>query len=110
MYHTYYVIICCFFFFFKQKTAYEMLRSLVGSEMCIRDRSKIIGGGDGSGNGDQSVRLSFGWLMLAVFLLAAEVVIDLNDWAAAPEHAQKPEQVKQEVEESLHKRQQTNNV
>ena len=26
-------------FFFKQKTAYEMLRSLVGSEMCIRDRS-----------------------------------------------------------------------
>src|SRR5674536_133491 len=34
---------CCFlgfvFFFFKQKTAYEMLRSLVGSEMCIRDRS-----------------------------------------------------------------------
>ena len=29
-----------FFFFFKQKTAYEMLRSLVGSEMCIRDRSR----------------------------------------------------------------------
>eukprot|EP00658_Telonema_sp_P-2_P030232 TRINITY_DN22870_c0_g1_i1.p1 TRINITY_DN22870_c0_g1~~TRINITY_DN22870_c0_g1_i1.p1 ORF type:complete len:326 (+),score=49.87 TRINITY_DN22870_c0_g1_i1:79-1056(+) len=27
-----------YFFFFKQKTAYEMLRSLVGSEMCIRDR------------------------------------------------------------------------
>ena len=26
-------------FFFKQKTAYEVLRSLVGSEMCIRDRS-----------------------------------------------------------------------
>ncbi len=25
-----------FFFFFKQKTAYELLRSLVGSEMCIR--------------------------------------------------------------------------
>ena len=25
-------------FFFMQKTAYEMLRSLVGSEMCIRDR------------------------------------------------------------------------
>eukprot|EP00658_Telonema_sp_P-2_P075970 TRINITY_DN6583_c0_g1_i9.p1 TRINITY_DN6583_c0_g1~~TRINITY_DN6583_c0_g1_i9.p1 ORF type:complete len:153 (-),score=32.45 TRINITY_DN6583_c0_g1_i9:66-524(-) len=32
------MIILCFFFFFKQKTAYEMLRSLVGSEMCIRDR------------------------------------------------------------------------
>eukprot|EP01015_Nassula_variabilis_P025805 TRINITY_DN507_c0_g1_i2.p1 TRINITY_DN507_c0_g1~~TRINITY_DN507_c0_g1_i2.p1 ORF type:complete len:127 (+),score=65.69 TRINITY_DN507_c0_g1_i2:73-453(+) len=29
------------FFFFKQKTAYEMLRSLVGSEMCIRDRNQI---------------------------------------------------------------------
>eukprot|EP00658_Telonema_sp_P-2_P030056 TRINITY_DN22769_c0_g1_i2.p1 TRINITY_DN22769_c0_g1~~TRINITY_DN22769_c0_g1_i2.p1 ORF type:complete len:103 (+),score=14.32 TRINITY_DN22769_c0_g1_i2:4-312(+) len=27
-------------FFFKQKTAYEMLRSLVGSEMCIRDRPR----------------------------------------------------------------------
>ena len=29
------------FFFFKQKTAYEMLRSLVGSEMCIRDRGLL---------------------------------------------------------------------
>ena len=29
------------FFFFKQKTAYEMLRSLVGSEMCIRDRHRV---------------------------------------------------------------------
>ncbi len=27
----------CFFFFFKQKTEYEMLRSLVGSEVYIRD-------------------------------------------------------------------------
>ena len=26
-----------FIFFFTQKTAYELLRSLVGSEMCIRD-------------------------------------------------------------------------
>ena len=32
------VVTYLFFFFFKQKTAYEMLRSLVGSEMCIRDR------------------------------------------------------------------------
>ncbi|CUX73874.1 hypothetical protein BN3589_03088 [Clostridium sp. C105KSO14] len=30
------------FFFFKQKTAYEMLRSLVGSEMCIRDRAMTV--------------------------------------------------------------------
>ena len=31
---------CCISlcFFFKQKTAYEMLRSRVGAEMCIRDR------------------------------------------------------------------------
>eukprot|EP00825_Cyclidium_porcatum_P033870 TRINITY_DN357_c0_g1_i4.p9 TRINITY_DN357_c0_g1~~TRINITY_DN357_c0_g1_i4.p9 ORF type:complete len:167 (-),score=9.03 TRINITY_DN357_c0_g1_i4:3806-4306(-) len=29
---------CSFFFFFKQKTAYEIMPSLVGSEMCIRDR------------------------------------------------------------------------
>ncbi len=29
-----------YFFFFKQKTAYEMSASLVGSEMCIRDRTQ----------------------------------------------------------------------
>ena len=36
-------VFCLFFsfFFFKQKTAYEMLRSLVGSEMCIRDRCPL---------------------------------------------------------------------
>ena len=33
----YYVV---FFFFFEQKTSYELLRSLVGSEMCIRDRAQ----------------------------------------------------------------------
>eukprot|EP00658_Telonema_sp_P-2_P045848 TRINITY_DN33869_c0_g1_i2.p2 TRINITY_DN33869_c0_g1~~TRINITY_DN33869_c0_g1_i2.p2 ORF type:complete len:126 (+),score=14.61 TRINITY_DN33869_c0_g1_i2:5-382(+) len=33
-----YMFLLMVFFFFKQKTAYEMLRSLVGSEMCIRDR------------------------------------------------------------------------
>ena len=38
-------------FFFKQKTAYEMLRSLVGSEMCIRDRLGGVRGFDrGSGH------------------------------------------------------------
>eukprot|EP00831_Metopus_contortus_P080222 TRINITY_DN8163_c0_g2_i1.p1 TRINITY_DN8163_c0_g2~~TRINITY_DN8163_c0_g2_i1.p1 ORF type:complete len:204 (+),score=38.66 TRINITY_DN8163_c0_g2_i1:18-629(+) len=31
-----------FFFFFKQKTAYEMQRGLVGSEMCIRDRVSTV--------------------------------------------------------------------
>eukprot|EP00658_Telonema_sp_P-2_P063560 TRINITY_DN52315_c0_g1_i1.p1 TRINITY_DN52315_c0_g1~~TRINITY_DN52315_c0_g1_i1.p1 ORF type:complete len:237 (-),score=23.12 TRINITY_DN52315_c0_g1_i1:164-874(-) len=34
--------ICIYFFFFKQKTAYEMLRSLVGSEMCIRDSKYVM--------------------------------------------------------------------
>ena len=36
-------------FFFKQRTAYDMLRSLVGSEMCIRDSGDtvIIDGTDG---------------------------------------------------------------
>ena len=33
------IVVIEVFFFFKQKTAYELLRSLVGSEMCIRDRS-----------------------------------------------------------------------
>jgi len=28
------------FFFFKQKTAYEIRLSLVGSEMCIRDSAQ----------------------------------------------------------------------
>ena len=32
-------------FFFEQKTAYEMLRSLVGSEMCIRDSDNLSHGG-----------------------------------------------------------------
>src|SRR5660397_257438 len=31
------VFFCFVFFFFKQKTAYEIRLSLVGSEMCIRD-------------------------------------------------------------------------
>eukprot|EP00658_Telonema_sp_P-2_P075705 TRINITY_DN6539_c0_g1_i1.p1 TRINITY_DN6539_c0_g1~~TRINITY_DN6539_c0_g1_i1.p1 ORF type:complete len:344 (-),score=90.04 TRINITY_DN6539_c0_g1_i1:237-1268(-) len=35
-------IVFSFFFFFKQKTAYEMLRSLVGSEMCIRDSAMEV--------------------------------------------------------------------
>src|SRR5660398_23134 len=34
------VFLSFFFFFFKQKTAYEIRLSLVGSEMCIRDRCR----------------------------------------------------------------------
>ena len=32
-----YPILAIALFFFKQKTAYEIMPSLVGSEMCIRD-------------------------------------------------------------------------
>eukprot|EP00658_Telonema_sp_P-2_P022543 TRINITY_DN1900_c0_g2_i1.p1 TRINITY_DN1900_c0_g2~~TRINITY_DN1900_c0_g2_i1.p1 ORF type:complete len:280 (+),score=72.78 TRINITY_DN1900_c0_g2_i1:68-907(+) len=52
-----YCVFCCFFFFFKQKTAYEMLRSLVGSEMCIRDRSD-----DGApGEVNKKAKVKAGW-------------------------------------------------
>src|SRR5665809_71447 len=34
------IYVLVFVFFFKQKTAYEIRLSLVGSEMCIRDRYK----------------------------------------------------------------------
>src|SRR5660397_70368 len=34
----FFIFFVFFFFFFKQKTAYEIRLSLVGSEMCIRDR------------------------------------------------------------------------
>ena len=34
-------LLSVFFFFFKKKTAYEIMPSLVGSEMCIRDRYGI---------------------------------------------------------------------
>src|SRR5660398_297997 len=37
LYYFYYLFFCFCFFFFKQKTAYEIRLSLVGSEMCIRD-------------------------------------------------------------------------
>ena len=60
-------------FFFKQKTAYEVLRSLVGSEMCIRDilgapqadgvieatrRDRAVARGDGDRDHDIGVALS----------------------------------------------------
>ena len=36
-------VVIFYFFFFKQKTAYEVKYGLVGSEMCIRDRSTAGG-------------------------------------------------------------------
>jgi len=38
------VVVYVVFFFFKQKTAYELRLSLVGSEMCIRDRILLVWG------------------------------------------------------------------
>ena len=46
-----------FFFFFKQKTAYEMLRSLVGSEMCIRDSEQAVRAGGHYGSGTKPLQL-----------------------------------------------------
>src|SRR5660397_279793 len=46
---------CFCFFFFKQKTAYEIRLSLVGSEMCIRDRGGVRPGpGHVSAGGSRS--------------------------------------------------------
>ena len=36
-------LLVCVFFFLKQRTAYEIEYGLVGSEMCIRDRSSLGG-------------------------------------------------------------------
>src|SRR5674536_395156 len=55
------VLVLCLFFF-KQKTAYEMLRSLVGSEMCIRDRLGGAGpqGDEGDAAGVELAELGLG--------------------------------------------------
>ena len=39
--NSYRVVFYYVFFFFKQKTAYEIRLSLVGSEMCIRDSDYV---------------------------------------------------------------------
>eukprot|EP00658_Telonema_sp_P-2_P028480 TRINITY_DN21815_c0_g1_i2.p1 TRINITY_DN21815_c0_g1~~TRINITY_DN21815_c0_g1_i2.p1 ORF type:complete len:159 (+),score=36.95 TRINITY_DN21815_c0_g1_i2:66-542(+) len=56
-----------FFFFFKQKTAYEMLRSLVGSEMCIRDRlqngTQVLVFSDNAKNALYGPATTKGWLI-----------------------------------------------
>ena len=42
MFLVYFFFFNLFFFFFKQKTAYEIMPSLVGSEMCIRDSYDLL--------------------------------------------------------------------
>eukprot|EP00831_Metopus_contortus_P030403 TRINITY_DN24920_c0_g1_i4.p1 TRINITY_DN24920_c0_g1~~TRINITY_DN24920_c0_g1_i4.p1 ORF type:complete len:177 (+),score=25.78 TRINITY_DN24920_c0_g1_i4:91-621(+) len=56
-----------FFFFFKQKTAYEMQRGLVGSEMCIRDRYM--------GNLSLTVSEITGWSLLAGIILSILLIL-----------------------------------
>ena len=53
----------------KQKTAYEMLRSLVGSEMCIRDRVYKVKA-DNSHNGRV---VALGWGQLPALIAAARL-------------------------------------
>ena len=38
----FFIFLSIVFFFFKQKTAYEISACLVGSEMCIRDRTQTL--------------------------------------------------------------------
>src|SRR5428012_11916 len=45
----------CIFFFVKQKTAYEIMPSLVGSEMCIRDRPAATANAKNTGTAALSV-------------------------------------------------------
>ena len=49
------IYVVLYFFFFKQKTAYEMLRSLVGSEMCIRDSFEAVKKAASSGKYDMLI-------------------------------------------------------
>src|SRR5678815_5993532 len=58
------------FFFFKQKTAYEMLRSLVGSEMCIRDSIRAILGSGDARKGLKKVALSWHYVALTCHYVA----------------------------------------
>eukprot|EP01016_Furgasonia_blochmanni_P009471 TRINITY_DN13924_c0_g1_i3.p1 TRINITY_DN13924_c0_g1~~TRINITY_DN13924_c0_g1_i3.p1 ORF type:complete len:179 (-),score=26.80 TRINITY_DN13924_c0_g1_i3:63-599(-) len=64
------------FFFFKQKTAYEIMPSLVGSEMCIRDRLRI---GENAFDNDDFLYVEVLRRMAVSSLYSYE---QLNDWAA----------------------------
>src|SRR5659263_788790 len=68
MWFFYYVF--CLFFFFKQKTAYEIMPSLVGSEMCIRDRPC-------TGRGRRPERRCFTWNAHSCLLYTSDAADDL---------------------------------
>src|SRR5450756_2829447 len=69
------------FFFFKQKTAYEIMPSLVGSEMCIRDSYYM-------NKADPDCGTSFSWVTRALgpqtgfitgwIIMAADAIVMAN--------------------------------
>eukprot|EP00658_Telonema_sp_P-2_P028964 TRINITY_DN22092_c0_g1_i1.p1 TRINITY_DN22092_c0_g1~~TRINITY_DN22092_c0_g1_i1.p1 ORF type:complete len:258 (-),score=91.66 TRINITY_DN22092_c0_g1_i1:144-917(-) len=76
-----------FFFFFKQKTAYEMLRSLVGSEMCIRDRyqRRVRGRNEGTMPSMRGPnKPTFNKQLLLVPLAFLALILFYNSLGAAP--------------------------
>src|SRR5450756_615788 len=89
-----FLFICCqvagfflvfFFFFFKQKTAYEIMPSLVGSEMCIRDSPY-------DSPATRSLEHSEGRVgdVLAEQRAAGVVVVDADAPVAARRHGDRP--------------------
>ena len=58
------------FFFFKQKTAYEILSGLVGSEMCIRDSSIGVAVSIGLAMMRVMTGISIFWLVVPGYLAA----------------------------------------
>eukprot|EP00658_Telonema_sp_P-2_P078370 TRINITY_DN7320_c0_g1_i2.p1 TRINITY_DN7320_c0_g1~~TRINITY_DN7320_c0_g1_i2.p1 ORF type:complete len:352 (+),score=87.22 TRINITY_DN7320_c0_g1_i2:37-1092(+) len=93
-----------FFFFFKQKTAYEMLRSLVGSEMCIRDRVSTQSTGNPillHRGGLETSTLSLGHLTLTLALTKSTLMglVDYDD-SDSDEAAPAPAPVKRIVQKT----------
>ena len=70
-----------FFFFFKQKTAYEIMPSLVGSEMCIRDSNSLIAAVDVFVSLHRAE--GFGLVMAEAMLL--DTVCVATDWSSNTE-------------------------
>ena len=65
------------FFFFKERTAYEVLRSLVGSEMCIRDRLRKAGFGE-EANGHNAILAGFQGQRQCCLLYTSDAADDLR--------------------------------
>src|SRR5450756_3042658 len=86
------------FFFFKQKTAYEIMPSLVGSEMCIRDSTgagekAFCTGGDvkqraetGDYGPSESGMFEIGYLHKLIRDIPKPVIAGVNGVAATDGH------------------------